>query len=80
MKYLTPMNAMLWLLPVAALLIWLVIYIYTLPFDPFDARLSPVEVHASKLPERGSVAWKMDFEGFSFEEATARLAREGAQH
>ena len=31
-----------------------------------------VEVRATRLPERGSLEWKMDFEGLSFEEATAQ--------
>ena len=39
--------------------------------------LAPVEVHASKLPERGSLEWKMDFEGLSFEEATEALEAPG---
>ena len=40
-------------------------------------RVHPVEVRASKLPERGTLEWKMDFEGLSFEEATEALEAPG---
>ena len=38
-----------------------------------QSQVPPVEARASKLPERGSLEWKMDFEGLSFEEATEAL-------